>query len=128
MTAIPRRVAALLDDRVVAHLATTNADGSPQVSPIWIERDGDLLRFGTAEGRAKLRNLRRDPRLALSITDPSDREVGAVIRGTAVAIEQRGWALIDRLAHKYRGDPSFPRVEGMVRVDVDVAVGRVIAS
>lgn len=128
MTAIPRRLATLLDEGVVVHLATTNADGSPQVSPIWIERDGPVLRFGTAEGRAKLRNLRRDPRLAISVTDPADRENGAVIRGRATALEQRGWDLIDRLARKYRGDAGFPRVEGMVRVDVEVTVERVIAS
>ena len=107
------------------HLATTNADGSPQVSPIWVERDGGVLRFSTAEGRAKARNLRRDPRLALSFVDPDDTEVGFSIRGRATAIEHRGWDLIDRLARLYRGTDGFRRIEGMTRVDVDIEVDRV---
>ncbi len=125
MAQLPDDFARLIDSNVIAHLATINADGSVQASPIWIERDGDLLRFSTAEGRAKVRNLRSDPRLALSIVDPRNPEVGMSVRGRAVAIEQRGWDLIDRLARRYRGSIGFPRIEGMVRVDVDVEVDSV---
>ena len=119
---IPDNVASILDGHVIAHLATLNADGSPQVTPIWLERDGNMVRFSTAEGRAKLSNLRRDPRLAISFTHPDDSSVSHSIRGRAVAIEQRGWKLIDRLAGAYDGSDGFPRISGMVRVDVDVEI------
>lgn len=120
MASIPEAFAAILDRHVIAHLATVNPDGSPQVSPIWIERDGDILRFGTAEGRAKLANLRRDRRLAISFTHPDHRSTSFSMWGRAVSIEARGWDLIDRLARNYDGAESFPRVEGMVRIDIEV--------
>ncbi len=125
MSKIPEKARELLDRGVIVHLATTNADGSPQVSPIWVERDGALLRFTTAEGRAKVRNLRRDPRLALSLVDPEEPGNSFSIRGSATAIERRGWDLIDRLARLYSGTDGFRRIEGMTRVDVDVEVDRV---
>ncbi len=126
MPELPSELAALIDRNVIAHVSTINGDGSVQASPIWIEREGDLLRFSTAEGRAKVRNLRRDPRLALSIVDPANPEIGFSIRGRAIAVEQRGWDLIDRLARRYRGSLAFPRIEGMVRVDVDIEVDSVV--
>lgn len=126
MATIPDNVREILDRNLIVHLATLNGDGSPQLTPIWLERDGDLLRFSTAEGRAKLRNLRRDPRLALSFVHPEDAGDGYSMRGRAVTIEQRGWDLIDRLARRYQGSDGFPRIEGMVRVDVDIEVDRVV--
>ena len=59
MTRLPDEARSILDRHVVAHLATINPDGSPQLTAIWIERNGDGVRFSTAEGRVKLRNLRR---------------------------------------------------------------------
>lgn len=120
MTDIPQRFAEVLDQHVVVYLATVNRDGSPQVSPIWIERDGHVLRFGTAEGRAKLANLRRDPRLAISYVDPKNSLVGFAIRGTAVSIERRGWELMDRLAMNYQVGEFLPHIEGVARVDIEV--------
>ena len=122
---IPESAGSILDGHVIVHLATLNKDGSPQVSPIWLEREGDIVRFSTAEGRAKMRNLRRDPRLAISFTHPEDSSVSYSVRGRAVAIEQRGWELIDRLAGAYGGSDGFPRIRGMVRVDVDVEIDSV---
>ncbi len=126
MATIPDNVREILDRNPIVHLATLNEDGSPQLTPIWLERDGDLLRFSTAQGRAKLRNLQRDPRLALSFVHPEDASDGYSIRGRAVTIEPRGWDLIDRLARRYQGSNGFPRIEGMVRVDVDIEVDRVV--
>jgi PPOX class probable F420-dependent enzyme len=125
MAKLPDHVKRLLDSNLIVHLATVNPDGSPQVSPIWIERDGDRLRFSTAEGRVKVRNLRRDPRLALSFTDRQDSGKMVAIQGRATAIEQRGWDLIDRLARRYDGTEGFPRIQGMTRVDVDIEVERI---
>ena len=122
MTQLPDRFAEVLDRHVIAHLATLNRDGSPQVSPIWIEREGNGLRFGTAEGRTKLANLRRDPRLAVSFTHPERSTTAFSIWGRAIAIQARGWDLIDRLAANYDGTDGFPRIPGMNRVDIDVSV------
>ena len=122
MAELPDSFRAILDGHVVVHLATINPDGSPQVSPVWLEREGDVVRFGSAEGRIKVRNLRRDNRLALSFTDPARPSVGFSMRGRAVSIEHRGWTLIDRLARAYDGSDGLPRVEGVVRVDVEAAI------
>ncbi len=126
MATTPDKVKEVLDRNPIVHLATLNEDGSPQLTPIWLERDGDLVRFSTALGRAKLRNLQRDPRLALSFVHPERAGDGYSIRGRAVRIKQRGWDLIDRLARRYRGSDGFARIEGMVRVDVDIEIDRVV--
>lgn len=126
MASLPEHVKELIDRNVIVHLATLNADGSPQVTPVWITRDGDLLQIGSAEGRVKVDNLRRDPRLAISFTDPEDPTRMVAIKGRAVAVEHRGWDLIDELARKYRGSDGFGRFEGMVRVDIDVEVDSVV--
>src|ERR1700760_2498786 len=67
MAAIPDGAKHLFENKEMAHVATLNADGSPQVSAVWIALDGDLITFNTAEGRVKPNNLRRDGRVAISI-------------------------------------------------------------
>ena len=120
---IPDDVRALLTEPIFFHVATTNPDGSPQVSVVWADLEGDLIRFSTAEGRAKLRNLRRDPRLAISFLAPDDAYRNIVIRGRAVAIEQRGMDLIDHMARKYVGTETYEWAHpGQVRVDVAIEV------
>ena len=126
MSLIPDDVAAYLDRRVFVHLATTNPDGSPQVSAIWVDRDGDRILFGTAEGRIKARNLRRDPRVAMSFTAPEDPYRNITIRGRVVAIDANGPGLIDRLAQKYLGTERFEGINPAdTRLDVTVDVERV---
>jgi PPOX class probable F420-dependent enzyme len=123
---LPEDVRAILSEPVFIHAATVNPDGSPQVSVIWADVDGDLIRFSTAEGRAKPRNLRRDPRIALSLTAPDDPYRNIVVSGRAIAIENRGAALIDRMARKYTGSDRYEWARpGEVRVDVTVAADRV---
>lgn len=123
---IPEDVAAFIDQGVIVHLATTNPDGSPQVSAIWVDRDGDRILFGTADGRIKARNLRRDPRLALSFTAPDDPYRNVTIRGRAVAIDANGPGLIDRLAQKYLGTERFEGINPAdTRLDIAVEVHRV---
>ena len=127
MTAnIPDDIRALLTEPIFFHLATINPDGSPQVSVVWADLDGDLIRFSTAEGRVKPRNLRRDPRVAISFTAPEDPYRNIVINGRAVEIEQRGTDLIDHMARKYVGAEKYPWAQpGEVRVDVAVAVDKI---
>jgi PPOX class probable F420-dependent enzyme len=126
MPTIPDDVAAILDSPVFVHVATTNPDGSPQVSVVWVMRAGDRVLFGTAEGRVKPRNLRLDPRVALSLTPPDDPYRNITMRGRVIDIRANGTGLIDRLAHKYLGQERFSGIQpGDVRLDVTVEIDRV---
>ena len=108
----------LFRDPNFGHLATLMADGSPQVTPVWVDIDGDLILVNTAEGRAKPRNVRRDPRVAISIVDKDNSYASAFIRGRVVEDKQEGAdAHIDKLAKKYLGQDSYPnRQPGEQRV------------
>jgi PPOX class probable F420-dependent enzyme len=125
--AIPDEVRALLTEPLFFHAATINSDGSPQVSVVWADLDGDLLRFSTAEGRAKPRNLRRDPRITISFTPPDNPYRNVVLIGRAVEIEQRGMDLIDHMARKYTEADSYQWSQpGETRVDIAVEIDRVV--
>jgi len=94
---------------VLATLATVAADGGPQVTPLWIEVDGDDLLVNTARGRAKARNVERDQRVAVSVIDPDDPYNVVAVRGTVVEVTTEGPdAHIDRLAKKYLGVDEYP--------------------
>lgn len=109
---------ALFEGPNFAHLATVNADGSPQVSPVWVDVEDGLIRVNTARGRVKDRNMTRDPRVALSITDLDDPYIRAYVQGeVAEATEEGAVEHIDDLSEKYDGVRPYPRLEpGMVRV------------
>ncbi len=92
-----------------AHLATLMPDGSPQVTPVWVEIDGDRILVNTAEGRTKPRNVRRDPRVAISIHRQDDPYSSAFIRGRVVEITHEGAdEMLDKLAKKYLGEDRYP--------------------
>ncbi len=93
----------LLDDPNVAVLATINPDGGPQTSAVWVGRDGDDLVISTAAGRRKERNIRREPRVSLTVFDRGDPEQYAEIRGLATVTEDAGRQLAVRLAEEYDG-------------------------
>mgnify|MGYP001825713612 FL=1 len=118
---LPDDVKAILDAPVFVHVGTVNPDGSPQVSVVWIKRDGDLLRFSTAEGRVKARNLRDDPRVHLSFTPVDDPYRNITIRGNVTELTTDGTWLIDELAEKYTGRFPYPWGQpGEVRLNVVV--------
>lgn len=124
--AIPDDIRAMLSEPIFFHVATINPDGSPQVSVVWAGIDGDLLRFSTAEGRAKPRNLRRDPRIAISFSPPDNPYRNIVLAGRAVEIAAKGMDLIDAMARKYTEADSYQWSQpGEVRVDVAVAIDRI---
>jgi PPOX class probable F420-dependent enzyme len=110
-----------------AQLATVNSDGSPQVTPVWVDYDGTHVLVNTARGRVKAKNLERNPRVALSISDPENpyRYVG--IQGRVVEmIEKGGDAHIDKMAKKYLNKDSYPfRQPGEVRLIVKIAPEKV---
>jgi PPOX class probable F420-dependent enzyme len=125
-TPLPDDVKDILDKPVFAHVATINPDGSPQSSVVWVERDGDLILFSTADGRVKPRNLAADDRVAVSFTDPEDPYRAISIQGRAVTVEKSGNDLIHRLAAKYLGEERYPWLKpGEERVDVAVATERI---
>ena len=112
---------------VLASLTTLGKDGSPQVTPIWIDQDGDDLLFNTAQGRVKARHVENDPRVAVSVVDPDDPYNVVALRGTVVDITTDGAdAHIDALAKKYLGVDTYPmRQDGEVRIKVRVRPDRI---
>jgi PPOX class probable F420-dependent enzyme len=98
----------LLQQPVIAYLATTFESGQPQVTPVWIDLEEDRPVFNTAVGRVKERHLRRDPRLSLAFHAPDDAYRYVEIRGTAEFSEQGADEMIDRLAQKYLGTERYP--------------------
>ena len=120
--ALSPKARALIARPVLASLATLNPDGSPQITPLWVDLDGDDVVFNTAKGRKKARNLERDPRVAVTVVDPDDQYNVVVFRGTVIDITTEGAdAHIDSMAKKYLGVDSYPmRREGEVRIRVTV--------
>ncbi|MFB7996786.1 PPOX class F420-dependent oxidoreductase [Streptomyces sp. NPDC056002] len=94
---------ALLDTPVFITVATIQPDGSPQVSPVWVKRDGDDVLFSTTVDRRKQKNLRRDPRVTVVVQPADNPYAYAEIRGTADLTTEGGQELIDELSLKYTG-------------------------
>jgi PPOX class probable F420-dependent enzyme len=105
----------LLDGPNFAHLASTLPDGGPHVVPIWVGLEGDRIAFFTQQGSRKARNLGRDPRVALSLTDLENPYASVWVRGRIAETIEGDSALeiIDRLSVKYTGKP-FPMRTGVV--------------
>lgn len=107
--AIPEQYLDLFERRAFADLATIMADGSPQVSPVWLDFDGTHILVNSAKGRVKDRNIRRDGRVALSLLDPDNPYRRLQIRGRVVEITEEGAdELIDKLALKYLDLEKYP--------------------
>jgi PPOX class probable F420-dependent enzyme len=119
---------ALLARPVIANLATISRDGSPQLTPLWIETDGNDLMINTAAGRVKADNMGRDARVAISVVDPEDPYNVVVVKGTVAEVSEDGAdAHIDRLAHKYLGVDEYPmRRPGEVRLKIRIRPDRVL--
>jgi PPOX class probable F420-dependent enzyme len=97
----------ILETAVVAHLATVLPDGAPHSIPLWVDPEGDRIAIMTGLDSRKARNLRRDPRVALSLTPADNPFEPVIIRGRVVEwIEgDAAWAIVDRIAAKYIGAP-----------------------
>jgi PPOX class probable F420-dependent enzyme len=113
--ALPPAARALLESAAVAHVVTLNEDGSAQVTAAWIGLDGDEIVFATLPDQRKLRNLRRDPRVALSVESSNVNAWGLreylVVYGTARVTEGGAAEMLQDLAHTYLGpDVVFPNV------------------
>jgi PPOX class probable F420-dependent enzyme len=110
MAELSEKVGKLFTDANYLFVATTNSDGSPQVTPVWTDVQDGRIRFNTAVGRAKERNLRRDPRIGLSITARDNPWEKADIRGRVVDFIEGEEAdrHIDDLSEKYTGQTPYP--------------------
>lgn len=129
MASIPSNFQDLFRKPAFASLATLNADGSPQVTPVWCDFDGTHVLVNTARGRVKDRNLQREPRVALSLPDPDNPYRYLGIQGRVVEMSEKGAsAHIDKMAKKYLGKDKYPfSAPGEVRVLVKIAPERVHA-
>lgn len=114
---------ALIEGQNFGHLATLMPDGSPHVSPVWVDHDGTHVLVNSAEGRVKVRNVRRDPRVALSVANHQNPYQMVTIRGRVVEMTHAGAdAHIDKLAKKYLGQDTYPfRRPGEQRVILKIA-------
>jgi PPOX class probable F420-dependent enzyme len=113
---LPESARELLESGALAHLVTLNSDGSPQVSCVWVGLEGDEIVSGHLGPRQKLRNVARDPRVALSvegtIVQPPGLKQYLVVRGRARVEDGGGPELLQRLAHVYLGpDVKFPPMD-----------------
>jgi PPOX class probable F420-dependent enzyme len=122
---LPERARKLLEGRNFAHLATVMPDGSPQVTPVWVHVEGDDVIVNTSEERVKTRNVRRDPRVALSVYDQKNPYRKATIRGRVIELVHEGAdKSINTLSMKYEGEP-FSKPEGQVPVILRIRPDRV---
>ena len=117
-TPIPEKYLDLFNKQAFANLSTLMGVGSPQVTPVWVDYDGKHVRVNSALGRIKDKNMRRDPRVSLSIQDPQNPYRYLEIRGKVAEITQNGADdHINSLAQKYLGKSVYPyRQPGEVRV------------
>ncbi len=115
---IPQTHADLLEKQAFGNLGTLMNDGSPQVTPVWVDYDGTYVRFNSAKGRVKDKNIRRDPRVSISLQDPANPYRYLEIRGRVVEITENGADdHINKLSQKYLGKAVYPfRQPGEVRV------------
>ncbi len=123
MTEIPSGFLDLLTEKKpLAHLATLQPDGSPQVTPVWFDFTDGVVRVNTAKGRVKARNLSEGSKVALSIVDPDNDYRYIQIRGTVTKETTDGAdAHIDSLAKKYLDRDAYPfRSENEVRVIYEI--------
>jgi PPOX class probable F420-dependent enzyme len=111
----------LLTEPQLAHVATVNPDGTPQITPVWVDTDGEAVLFNTAEGRVKHRNLSANPAVAIEVVDRNDDYRLLRVKGRAEFVHDGADAHIDKLAKKYLGQDSYPwRKPDEVRVIVRV--------
>lgn len=113
----------LFDKKAFAIMATVGPDGHPQATPVWVDFDGHHVRFNTARGRVKDKNLQKNPRVAMTILDPDNPYRYVQVRGRVAEMTEQGAdAHIDALAKKYLGQDRYPgRKPGEVRVTVKIA-------
>jgi PPOX class probable F420-dependent enzyme len=100
----------LFEDKNFAFIATVNKDGSPQVTPVWVDTDGKSIFVNSATSRQKFFNLTRDPRVAIALVDQADPYKAIMVNGKVTSVEKGKVAddHIDKMAKKYIGQDKYP--------------------
>ncbi|MFB6159795.1 MAG: PPOX class F420-dependent oxidoreductase [Haloferacaceae archaeon] len=131
MASIPDEYLDLFEKRTFAHVSTVMPDGTPHVTPVWIDYDADADRLlvNTERGRRKEVNVRENPRVGVSMTDPDDpyRHVSVMGEVEAVTTEGAG-EHIDELAARYLGEDEYPNPVETERVILRIRPERVVAN
>ena len=110
---IPAEFEDILRSKTLAHVATIGPDGEPQSTPVWYTWDGSRVRISQVERQQKLKNLRREPRVALSFVDPENPGRNIELRGRVEREEpDPDKAMPRELSLRYLGDESFAGVPG----------------
>ena len=123
---LPPSVKKLLQDKAYGHVVTFDAQGNPQLTMVWVDVEGDEVLFNTAEGRKKPQNLRRDPRVIVSVQAHDDPQTYAVFHGKARITETGADDHIDKLAKRFLNADKYPfRQPGEKRLIVRIGVDRI---
>ena len=123
---LPQSVKKLLQDKAYGHVVTYNDKGTAQLTMVWMDVDGDDVVFNTSEGRRKSQNLRRDPRIIVSVQDRNDPQAHAVFYGKARVTDAGADEHIDKLAKRFLGFDKYPyRQPGEKRLLVRISVDRI---
>jgi PPOX class probable F420-dependent enzyme len=129
MKPLPDSVKKLIEAKVYANVATLMKDGSPHVTQVWVDHDGDTILINTNEGSQKHRNAVRNPMIALDICDPANPYNMAVVRGRVSEVTFDGAdEHVDRMAKKYLGQDKYQmRQPGVRRVLIKIEPTHVMA-
>lgn len=127
MIELPKSHADIIQKKAFAHFATLMPDGTPQVSPVWIDEAGGYLLVNSALGRVKDKNVRNNPKVALSVCDPDNPYRMLAVRGHIVEYVTEGAdEHIDKMAKKYMNLDKYPlRKPGEQRVIYKIEPDRV---
>ena len=127
MAKLNEKQAKLFTDRNWGVIATVREDGSPQATPVWIDYDGDSVLVNSAHGRAKVKNIERDPRATVTVLPAENQQSGYVmVSGTAELVDEGAREHIDMLAKKYLGEDKYPYLgPGEQRVIIKIHPERV---
>ena len=109
MASFPEKYRDLFQKKAFGAFTTLMPDGSPQTTPVWVDLQGDRIWINSAVGRQKDRNVRRDPRVAVAVSDPDNPYRYVELRGRVKEITQDGAAAhVDAMAKKYLGKDKYP--------------------
>jgi PPOX class probable F420-dependent enzyme len=129
MERIPESHYDLFEKKAFGHLATIMADGTPQVTPVWVSFDGEHILVNTARGRLKDRNVERNPYVAIDIIDPENPYRYVAIRGPVVETTEEGAREhINQLSQHYNGTYPYPGPQTETRVILKIAPEHVLAA
>ena len=120
---VPDRFRAILESKALGHLATVDADGRPQVNPVWFLWDGERVLMSVKANTLKYRNLRGNPSVAISIADPVNPQHYLELRGTIESFElYLDLQFVNRLSRKYTDRDMDPAQNGLERYRIAMNV------